>query len=455
MYLLRQEIQTLLEWHSKQRRKPLLIRGARQVGKTTLIRNFTEHANLDLIEINLERNPKYLKVFETFDPSEIVKNIELLSGRSFTIGKPLLFIDEIQQSPKAIQSLRYFYEEMPELPIVAAGSLLEFTLSTANFSMPVGRIEYMHMGPLEFSDYLLSQNESVLADYIESADLPELLSIADPVHNTLLDHLKNYFFIGGMPEAVAAFSEGAEPQDITAIHNSILATYRDDFGKYNTRLDRNKITLAFQTLPSLVGEQIKYSHISNQYKSSQVHEAIMQLRMARVVHLVRRSASNGVPLAAEATEKRFKTVFIDIGLVNATLGLRSSSFEDKDLTVVNKGALAEQYIGQHLAYMHEYFREPELFYWARDAKGASSEVDFVVNYGSQVIPVEVKAGKSGSLKSLHWILATKKLPLGVRFDANTPSFMKTGSLDASGKRVEYDLLSLPHYLVGQLHRLLN
>jgi predicted AAA+ superfamily ATPase len=434
----RQELDSLNEWSSDIRRKALVIRGARQVGKSTLVRLFAESSNLDLVELNVERNPEYLLAFESYDPRKIIQNLELmLQSKNIQPGRTLLFLDEVQRSTKVIQSLRYFFEELPELHVIAAGSLLEFTLKDDNFSMPVGRIQYMHLGPLKFSDYLLAVGEDNLANYLRTASL------------------KAYFLVGGMPEAAAVFAETQSFQKVSTIHQSILSTYRDDFGKYNTRLDKTKIQLAFDALPSLVGKQLKYSQISRAYKSSQIAGAVNLLIQARLVHKIKRTNANGIPLGAEPSAKPFKTIFADVGLVVSKLGLRFDGNDNSNLVVVNEGALAEQFVGQHLAYMPEYFREPELFYWAREVKGKSSELDYVINHNAKVIPIEVKSGKSGTLKSLHFFLAKKGLNFGVQLNTNKASLLETESNLTTGAKLSYTLLSLPLYLAEQLNRILD
>jgi len=455
--VVRRELAELDIWKNQVNRKPLILRGARQVGKSTLVRNFAETQGLDLVEINLERDPKYIEAFNTLDPESIRKKLNLIDSKlnlTFTNKKTLLFIDEIQESVEAIQSLRYFHEEHPSLMVIAAGSLLEFTLAKAEFSMPVGRIQYMHLGPVVFSDYIKTIGEDSLAEFLESGTIKEFSEIPKSTHNKLLDLLKSYFVVGGMPEAVSSFATTNNLEDALGTLSSIASTYRDDFGKYNTKIDTKKLQLVFDRLPALVSNQIKYSHLSKEYKSTQLAEAINILTMAKVIHKVLKTNSNGLPLAAESDHTKFKTIFCDIGLVSAKLGLRPEAL-DNNLVAINQGALAEQFIGQHLAYINQYYEEPELFYWTRETKGSSSELDYVISHKHHIIPIEVKAGKTGTLKSLHYFMAKKKHPYAVRFNTDTMSVHDIDSKTTTGAPTKFKLISAPLYLIDQLHRILE
>jgi predicted AAA+ superfamily ATPase len=349
--------------------------------------------------------------------------------------------------PQVIPVLRYFYEEKPELCVVAAGSLLEFVLRNHSFPMPVGRLEYLHLGPMTFEEFLEASGESGLLKLINEVDLPK--KKADPfplpLHRQLMDQIRIYCMTGGMPEAVNAFLqeswEGCE-----AVKSNILSTYEDDFSKYRQRVSDVRVRKVFQKIPRLIGEKLKYVHIDPLERAKDLSLALDLLCMARVGYRVFHSSASGVPLGAEINEKFFKLLFLDVGLVSSVCGLNRLNFERDDLNLVNQGKLAEQFIGQHLLYDRPCYQTPEVYYWAREKKNASAEIDYVISRGSQVIPIEVKSGKTGSLRSMHVFLKEKKLSLGIRFNSERPSVFKER---------DYTLLSLPFYLAGQLQRLVS
>ncbi|MBI3987415.1 MAG: ATP-binding protein [Lentisphaerae bacterium] len=442
-------------WLRKSSRKPLVIRGARQVGKSTMVRQFAQCQHLDLNEINLEKHPELNDVFRSLDTGKICRELEGLLGRNLFGENALLFLDEIQSAPWALQALRYFHEEKPDLPVVAAGSLLEFVLSKHSFSMPVGRVEYLHLGPVTFEEYLL-EVESSLLHYVTGfrQELPQT------VHTRLLERQREYLVIGGMPEAVAAFAASKSLIEVADVQRSIVATYQDDFAKYASQSALHRLQRVFNAVPRMVGRKAKYSAIARHEASREVRAALDLLIKARVVSPVYHSHCSGVPLDAEIDENTFKLLSLDVGLMNRQCGLdwtAISSMDEREL--VNEGPIAEQFVGQHLLYADGGHEPPRLCYWLREGKTANAEVDYVVARGRQIIPVEVKAGKSGSLKSVFQFAAEKKTTLAVRFDLNPPSLQhiahKWNRTEAGTEILELSLLSLPLYMVGQLWRLLD
>ena len=448
----RHQLSYLTEWLKVKHRKPIVIRGARQVGKSTLVRLLSEQCGFDLIELNFERNPELASFFKSHDPHKITQLISLQTGKTIQPGHTLLFLDEIQGSAEAIVALRYFYEEFPELHILCAGSLLEFTLSQAGFSMPVGRIEYLHLGPMTFAEFLLAVGEKALADFIAHYQIFE--EIPKPIHEKLMDIVKIYFVTGGMPESIKAYAEDNTFKTSEKVKQSILSTYRDDFGKYASITKHDLIRKVFNKIPTLIGNKFKYSHISSENKPACIATALNQLCLARVAWKVHHTSANGVPLGAEQNDRFFKVLFLDIGLVSTSLGLNYLNLMEVDeLNFVNNGSLTEQFIGQHLLYAQMPYEEPNLYYWAREKKSSYAELDYVISYGQQIIPIEVKAGKTGQMKSLHLFLKEKQRHLGVRFNSAPPSQMDTTTKLPDGSSVDFRFLSLPLYLVGQLSRL--
>lgn len=456
MLIKRQEINELDSWSTRPDRKPLLIRGARQVGKSTLVAQWAAASPLKLLALNFERNPELRQAFTAHDPAQIVTALQLLTNHPVRAGETLLFLDEIQAAPEAIVALRYFYEEMPLLHVIGAGSLLEFTLADTNFSMPVGRVQYMNIGALQFENFLVAMGETALAAWLREVPLTELVKgppIA-AIHDKYLALLRQYWVVGGLPEVVANFAAGHDFSEVTRLQENIVATYRDDFGKYSHGTLRTRVQLVFDRLPALVGRKFKYANVSHDHRAAELATALQQLCMARIAYKVRHTAANGVPLGAEADERQFKTLYMDVGLMCNSLGLNLLDLQQGDLSLVNDGAVAEQFIGQHLLYSGASYETPALYYWMREARTASAEVDYVIAQGQQILPVEIKAGKSGTLKSLHLFLKEKQQRLGLRFNADLPSVLRDAPLPGEPTR-RYDLLSLPLYMVGQTHRLLR
>jgi len=440
-------------WFQKNRRKPLVIRGARQVGKSTLVRHFTKNNNLILNEINLEQHLYLDNIFKSLDVDIIIRELDALIGGNIQAPGSVLFLDEIQATPHAIQALRYFYENKPDVPVISAGSLLEFALSDLHFSMPVGRIEYYHLGPMTFTEFLTAVEPGLLP-YLSEFHIYQTLPVT--AHQKLIKHQREYLFVGGMPEAVQAFTEQSALTEVTSVHRSIAETYQDDFSKYAKQKDLVLMQKVFRQIPRIIGQKVKYSNISKEDKSRDVRAGIDLLVKARVCHQVFHCHSSGVPLMADINENVYKLLFMDVGMAAYLTGLDWIALQALDgQALINEGKLAEQFVGQHLMNPLE---PPGLTYWLREAKSANAEVDFVTANGNQVIPIEVKAGKSGTLKSLQQFVLNKKTALCVRFDLNPPDIGQithAARKDDGSVPVSYTLLSLPLYLAQELPRLLD
>lgn len=447
----------LTEWFHASRRKPLVIRGARQVGKTSVVRAFAEAHELVVCEINLEKHLHLDEVFRSYDVRKINLEIEAITGVNPRKKGHLLFLDEIQATPHALAALRYYYEEHPDLPVIATGSLLEFTLSRANFSMPVGRAVYYHLFPLSFREFL----QAVSPDLLKYLDRISWESgIPESAHRRLLEKQREYLFVGGMPEAVSVYKESGSLTEVSEVHRSIIDTYRDDFHKYASQKDMLRLQKVFNQIPIRLTQKTKYSHYDPDARTNEVKQAIELLTKARVCFPVVRSHCNGIPLSAETDEKCFKLLFLDVGLANHILGLKWHSIQELTETeLVNEGGLAEQFIGQHLLNLDDGRQTPELHYWLREGKANNAEVDYVIARNGRIYPVEVKAGKSGSLKSLHQYLQQKGSRFAFRFDLNPPGRQELeAAIRVSGtqnqtKQVSYSLISLPLYAVEEISRL--
>lgn len=364
----------------------------------------------------------------------------------------LLFLDEIQAVPEAIPALRYFYEDKPKLPVLSAGSLLEFVLSDHSFSMPVGRIQYLHMGPMTFSEFLKGIGEEKLGSFILNYKPGQ--SIGEVAHKRLLSLLRSYYYVGGMPEAVSVFADTRSYKQVSTVHNFIIETYLEDFPKYTGSRNLNRMRKVFHFIARNVGKKIKYSNISPEDQSATLKKDIDLLSMARVIGKVTHSHCSGLPLHADTDEKVYKPLFLDVGLMNAICGLdwRAVSQMD-DAKLINEGAIAEQFVGRHLQNLFSDTPNRELTYWLRQGRSSNAELDFVVQAGGHMVPIEVKAGAAGTLKSLHQFMGSKDAPLAVRFDASLPSLTRIDTrinTGKTGKQVQYPLVSLPLYLIERL-----
>ena len=452
----RKQFDLLENWLAAPDRKPLILRGARQVGKSTLVRLFAERSGRPLVEIDLERHSGLAPAFARNDPVHLLNVLEALPGIGAVGPDGLLFLDEIQSVPEAIAALRYFREDMSDLPVLAAGSLLDFALADHRISMPVGRVSYLHMGPMTFTEFLGAVDGGRLAAFIGSFELEQ--GVDPAVHNRLLDLLRTYFFTGGMPEAVDAFARSRRFREVSAVHNSIVETYREDFPKYVGSRSLPRVVNVFNFAARNVGRKVKYIHFSREDPAAATRDGIELLCLARVLSKVVHSHCNGLPLQAEGDPRVYKLLFMDIGLMNAVCGLGWSAVEGMNETrLVNEGAMAEQFVGQHLQDLLSGSPNRELTYWLREGRATNAEVDYVVAFHGRIVPVEVKAGASGGLKSLHQFAAEKGSPVAVRFDAGPPSIQTVRTrVPRAGTQAEvaYRLLSLPLYLVERLPHLL-
>lgn len=448
----RKYLSDLREWIGSKGRRPLVIRGARQVGKTWLVRRFAESQGKRLIELNFEKRPAFASLFEPNDPKQILLNLEAAFNETFDPNHSLLFLDEIQAIPELLAKLRWFAEDLPALAVIAAGSLLEFVLEKHTFSMPVGRINYMHMEPLSFEEFLLASGKEKLLEYLISFQWG--VNVPSALHDQLMALFKEYVVIGGMPAAVASWIADRSLTKISQIQHDLTSTYRDDFAKYCGRIDKERLDEVLVGVPKHLAQKFVYSKINATVQAYTVKQALDLLCKARICHRVTSCHANGLPLGAEVDEKYIKVIFLDVGLCSAVLGLTLNQITStEEIALINKGVVAEQVVGQLLRTIEASYLEPELYYWLREEKGSSAEIDYVIQNGTQVIPVEVKAGSTGTLKSLHLFMGLKKLPLAVRFNSSLPSKTDVQIKDSLGNDVSYTLLSIPFYLCGQVRRL--
>jgi len=446
--------QFLSQWLKRPRRLPIVLRGARQVGKTWLVRNLAEREKLFLIELNFEKNPKYIDFFDTNDPKIILENISAEFNRQIETGKTLLFLDEIQTAPHLLSKLRWFAEDLPELAVITAGSLLEFVLADHSFSMPVGRINYLHLEPMSFEEFLWAKDQEILSNYLN--EYTPNIDIPKPIHEKFLSLFKEYLFIGGLPKVVLDWVTDNSLTSVNLIKNDLINTYRDDFRRYNTRISIQKIDDVLMAVPTMLGQKFVFSNINPDIQSYTVKTSLDLLEKARVCYRVKNVAANGIPLGAEINRKFFKEILLDVGLCSTALGLNFHELASlQEIIMINRGGIAEQVVGQLLRTINPPYTEPELFYWHKESKRSNAEVDYVIQFEGRVIPIEVKAGKTGSLKSLHLFMAAKKLPFALRINSDLPMLSDVELQNTLREDVKYKLLSLPFYLIEQIPRLLE
>ncbi len=386
------------KWKGSTRRKPLIVRGARQVGKTWSIESFGRSKFKHLVKLDFERRPDMKPLFDgDLSPTVLLEQLGLFAGQAIRPGETLLFLDEIQACPKAIMALRYFFEEIPELHVIAAGSLLEFAL--AETAVPVGRISYLEMYPMTFLEYLWATGNEPAANAIcrQPVKLPE------PIHRILLDLLKRFLFIGGLPECVSVAVGGGTLFDVFEVQDDLLKTYRDDFAKYGGRSDKTCLDSVMVHAARHVGQQIKYTCLGDAHSGQTNRKAFDLLCLARMLHKIPSARPEGLPLGASANEKRFKAAFLDVGLMQRLCGLPvDCEMQHQDLLDIYRGQLAEQFVAQELLVS----QRRELYYWSREERSSQAEVDFLVQQEGIIHPVEVKSGTGGQLRSMHLALST-------------------------------------------------
>ncbi len=398
----------LLRWKTSPIRKPLVLRGARQVGKTWIIKKFGHDHFEDLVLVDLEKNRQWHGFFsESLDPRVIIQGIELVTRKKIVPGKTLLFFDEIQACPRAVMSLRYFFEELPDLHVIAAGSLLEFILHDISF--PVGRVHHLHMYPMTFLEFLLARGNETASGIIDRppAQLP------DAQHETLLQELKRYFLVGGMPGCIVAFNQSESVADVFEVQADLITSFIDDFGKYAGHADKKCLEDVFRGISKGIGSQVTYSTLTREFTHPTIKKALTLLTKAKIVHPVPSVGLIEHPLDIGTSSKKFKALLLDIGIWQHLSGITTQAeLLTGDLMNFYRGALAEQFVGQEMIA----FTDNNLHYWARNAKSSNAEVDYVVEWKGKLFPLEVKSGESGSLKSLHMALSTfSHCPEGVVF----------------------------------------
>ncbi len=392
----------LTRWKDKSNRKPLILRGARQVGKTYTITAFGKREFSRFVLLDFEQNRSLHKIFSgDLDIKKILIAIEAHTNQRIIPGETLLFFDEIQACSRALMSLRYFYEQLPKLHLIAAGSLLELALEPTPF--PVGRVEFEWMYPMSFSEFLDNMGMEIVREQIP--DLGGSSPINDAIHEKLMEQLRTYFLVGGMPEAVRAFQETSSVREAAGVHRSLLTSILQDISKYNRTIDVEYLETILERIPSMVGKQTIYQKLHPGVRVEKIKKALGILIRSLMIHKIPSSSAQGLPLGTQVSDKVFKYLFLDIGLMQTICGIKAGEvLHERNLLSIYQGALAEQFVGQEMLASGHGSENGKLYYWARSKRGSVAEVDYVMARDGNVLPVEVKSGPSGKLRSLHLFL---------------------------------------------------
>lgn len=438
----REILSDLREWKGKSDRKPLILRGARQVGKTTVVEEFSKEFDT-FLHLNLEKS-RDMSLFENSDnPREILDEIYLHLKKYKKEGSTLLFIDEIQNSPKAISLLRYFYEDIPQLYIIAAGSLLE-SLIDLHLSFPVGRVEYLAMRPCSFLEYLNGIGEEFNAEVIRNLKV-------NGIHQEIMNMFRQYAIIGGMPAAISKYAENRDMLPLDSIYESLIASYREDSEKYaKNEIQRRVLSHILTVGWAFAGETISFEGFAGStFRSREIAEAMRTIERAMLLELVYPVLDIKIPLI-DNLRRRPKLIWFDTGLVNYQAGIRSDLFSTSNVMDMWRGRVGEQIVGQELvAYNHRILAKRH--FWSKDKSGGTAEVDFVIRHDNKVVPIEVKTGHNSKLKSLHSFMENVNHDIAVRV-WNQPY-----SVDEveTPKGRKFKLINLPFYYLSKLSDIIS
>jgi hypothetical protein len=430
----------LLEWKDAPNRKPLLIRGARQVGKSTAVRELGKTFKY-YVEINLERQSQLRVLFtDDIDVKKTCTNLSATVSIPIIPGETLLFIDEIQVSQQAIMSLRYFKEDYPELHVIAAGSLLEFSLQELP-SFAVGRIRSLYMYPFSFDEFLMAQGFDLQIDAKKMASSEEPL--IEPLHNRMKEQLRSFYLVGGMPAAVTEWIENRSYAEVSHVHNDILDAFQDDFSKYKTRISPILLRRVLRSVALQVGSKFVYAQVSRDVHSSAIKDALYLLTLAGLVIPVIHSDGNGVPLGAEENDSFRKFLFLDTGLMLTMLGTPASDvLLSSEIDIVNKGSFSEMFAGLEMMKYGDCFVKASMYYWQHQSKNGNAEVDYLVARNGRILPIEVKANTRGSMQSLYVFMRKRQLQNGIRASLENFSHFDYSDMEDNGALRHIEVIPL-------------
>ena len=438
--------QKLLEWKDAPRRKPLLIRGARQVGKSTAVRELGKTFKY-YVEINLERQQSLRTLFtEDIDVKKTCSNLSATLSIPIVPSETLLFIDEIQSCQPAIRALRYFKEDYPQLHVIAAGSLLEFALEELP-SFAVGRIRSLYMYPFSFDEFLSAQGLDLQVEAKQAASSANPL--VGPLHTRMKEQLRSYFLVGGMPAAVTEWIEGNNYAEVRRVHNDIIDTYEDDFPKYKRRVSPVLLRMVLDSVAHQAGSKFVYAQVSRDIHSSSIKDALSLLTLAGLIIPVTHTNGNGLPLGAETDMSYRKYLFLDTGLMLTMLGTPASDILlSTETDLVNKGALSEMFAGLELVKYGDCFVKPAMYYWQHQSKNGNAEVDYLMAKDGCVLPIEVKANTQGSMQSLYLFMRKRHLKDAIR--CSLENFSHFDHSDAEDNQAVRHIEIVPLYALSSL-----
>lgn len=429
-------IQELLKWKQNKYRKPLIIEGARQVGKTWLMKEFGRQAYKDTVYINFDSNSRMAELFSAdLTPARLIMGLELYVGRKIDPENALLIFDEVQEVPRALTSLKYFNEEAPQYQIICAGSLLGIALHQGT-SFPVGKVEFLRLFPLSFNEFLMATGKERFAKVLDSLDF----AMATPFKQTYIEALKQYYFVGGMPEAVQCFADSKDFSAVRKIQQRILSAYEQDFSKHAPNEIVPRLRMLWNSIPSQLAKENKkfiYGLIREGARAKEYEIAMLWLQDCGLIHKVGRVTTPEIPLRAYEDLKAFKLFVLDVGLLSCLAGLQQRTLLDgNDLFVEFKGALTEQYVCQQLKTIENL----DVYYYTNNR--GSCEIDFVADIGNRIIPIEVKAEVNLRAKSLK-----------TYYEKFAPKLSIRTSL-ADFKEEQW-LMNLPLYAINQVGKLVS
>lgn len=446
----------LSEWASRDTHKPVLLRGARQVGKSTAVKELSKKFD-SFVEINFEKQPKYKILFDDdLDVKRIVPQISAIYGTSIKPGQTLLFLDEIQECPRAIMALRFFKEDMPELHVIAAGSLLEFALKELP-TFGVGRIHSMFMYPMTFDEFLEANGQQLLIETQNEASIDNPLP--EPIHNKLVDFLRTYMLVGGMPEAVKTWVEYHDYIRCQEVQDDIVVTYEDDFPKYKKNVDPTLLRRTLRSVAVQAGKKFVYTKVGLDYKTAEVKKAVELLTLAGILHPVTHTDANGLPLGSEEDKSYQKMLLLDTGLLlrllNMSLGdvseLTTQILTASATDLANKGPMAEMVVGLEMLHNMSPNIRHELYYWVRHAKNSQAEIDYIATYLQTVVPIEVKADTQGGMKSLWAFMRDKRLHYAIR--CSMENFGKFDYVDNQANNEVRHVRICPMYAIARIEEI--
>lgn len=418
-YFKRKIDDVLLNWMKSSDRKPLMLRGARQVGKSSSVRHLAKNFKY-FIEVNFEEHKQAHKIFEgNLTPKEICDNISLMFNIPIIPGETLLFFDEIQACIPAISSLRFFYEKFNEIHLIAAGSLLDFALNELP-SFGVGRIRSIFIYPFSFDEFLSAFGEELLLEAKRKSSLSNPL--IEPIHNKILQLFKKFLIIGGMPEVISKYIQNNNVHSTLQILDDLITSLKTDFVKYKKRVPSLRILEVFGSVTQQMGCKFVFTKAATEANHKQIKETLNLLIMAGLVIPVTHSSSNGIPLGAEINTKKRKMLIMDTGIFQRLLDLDISNILiDNDINLINKGAIAELFVGLEILKSLPSNIQQNLYYWQRESVSGNAEVDYVIQSKQNIIPIEVKSGSKGSMKSIYQFLREKNREFGIRFSTENYS----------------------------------